>query len=312
MTVYSLGGLLDGDTIVKGVTYLASGKEVGTYDGVFIIDLDELEIVNENGDDVTHCYTIEENPGQLIIDPKTPDSSSSTPPDSSSSTPPDSSSSTPSSSSSGSSDSSSSSSTPSSSSTSDSSSTPIVPESNTEEPPIIPPAVEPPVTPPGITPITPVVPAVEPAASVVEPAQLESGSGIETTTISGDAVPLGGLSMGNGWSLLNLMMGLFAVLGSIILFGSLFKRNKDYIDDQIEDGFQFYRERSTLLKIVTIVSGIVPGVLFLILENIRLPMVWITKWTPLIGAFFIIFLILVLVYVVIKVRHKEKVEEEIE
>ena len=105
------------------------------------------------------------------------------------------------------------------------------------------------------------------------------------------------------------MMGLFGALTAILLFGSLFKRNKDYIDDHIEEGYQFYRERSKILKIVTILSGIIPGLLFLILENIRLPMVWITKWTPLIGAFFIIFLVLVLVYVVIKVRHKEKAEE---
>lgn len=173
---------------------------------------------------------------------------------------------------------------------------------------MIPPPPVDPVIPP-TEPIIPIETYIGPAAPVVtEPIINESE--LITTTVSESPVPLGGLSVGSGWSLLNLMMGLFGALTSIVLFGSLFKRNKDYIDDKIEEGYQFYRERSKFLKIVTIISGVVPGLLFLILENIRLPMVWITKWTPLIGFFFIILLVLVLVYVVIKVRHKEEIQEE--
>ena len=109
---YSIEGLFGKDKIVEGVTYSASGQEVGTYDGVFIIDLDKLKIVNEDGVDVTKCYTIDENPGQLIIDPASSSSSSSSNPSSST---PSSSSSTPTSSSSSSSSSSPNSSNPSSS-----------------------------------------------------------------------------------------------------------------------------------------------------------------------------------------------------
>lgn len=51
------------------------------------------------------------------------------------------------------------------------------------------------------------------------------------------------------------------------------------------------------------VSGLIPGLLFLVLENIRLPMVWVTQWTPLIGAFFIVAMALALIHLV---RGKKK------
>jgi len=53
-----------------------------------------------------------------------------------------------------------------------------------------------------------------------------------------------------------------------------------------------------------------PGILFLLLENIRLPIVWITQWTPIIGFFFIVHMALVLSQFVIKKRVPYYVKEE--
>jgi len=70
-----------------------------------------------------------------------------------------------------------------------------------------------------------------------------------------------------------------------------------------------YRRRLIGLKIIALLAGIIPGILFLILENIRLPLVWITQWTPIIGAFFIIHMAILIMQIVIK-RHPRNEKEE--
>jgi len=150
-------------------------------------------------------------------------------------------------------------------------------------------------------------------------------------------VPLGGLQVGRGvaWSLLNLMMSIIALLNAILLLVTMFKKKreaeydelneyegfeeheaefKEYVDrnEQEEDEEEYEPEsipqRLIRLKVPALLAGIIPGILFLILENIRLPVTWITRWTPLIGAFFIIHMVLVLTQYAIK--RKEKLEDE--
>jgi len=70
------------------------------------------------------------------------------------------------------------------------------------------------------------------------------------------------------------------------------------------------RRRFVTLKIIALLAGIIPLILFLLLENIRLPLVWITQWTPIIGAFFIIHMIILLVQIVVKERVRNKNEDE--
>jgi uncharacterized membrane protein len=55
------------------------------------------------------------------------------------------------------------------------------------------------------------------------------------------------------------------------------------------------RVRRRWLKIIAILLGVIPLILFLILEDITLPVVWVDHWTPLIGAFFCAHLIFVLI-----------------
>jgi hypothetical protein len=61
-----------------------------------------------------------------------------------------------------------------------------------------------------------------------------------------------------------------------------------------------YRLRS--LKLVAALVGILVAVLFILLDDMRLPMVWVNRWTPLIATVFLVHLVLLIVQVVVKKR----------
>jgi uncharacterized membrane protein len=130
-------------------------------------------------------------------------------------------------------------------------------------------------------------------------------------------VPLGNFSVGVAWSLLNLLMSMLALLNAVILMITLFFRKRKRKDDEeyreadnadIDENEKGFRRRLMKLRVPALLAGIIPGILFLLLENIRLPIVWITRWTPLIGAFFILHMVLLLVFLVIK--REDKPEDE--
>lgn len=144
------------------------------------------------------------------------------------------------------------------------------------------------------------------------------------TDIADGKVPLGSLGLGNAWSLLNLIMSIIAVVCSILLFISLFRKKRRNEEDKTdakeetlmrdEDVEQEEEHRSRLrsLKIIALLAGLIPGILFLILEDMRLPMTWITRWTPLIAVFFILAMLLVVLQFVIKKKNRQEdsIEEE--
>lgn len=149
-----------------------------------------------------------------------------------------------------------------------------------------------------------------PEATPVAPIEPEGGTGGPGSDALGlGNVPLGGLDS-VAWSLLNLMMSIVALFCAVTLTVTLFKRKKlnkyqsEDEDEEEQPEEEVARHRLFVLRLPTILSGLIPGILFLILENIRLPMVWITRWTPLIGAFFIISMVMVLVHFVVKKRAK--------
>jgi len=118
-------------------------------------------------------------------------------------------------------------------------------------------------------------------------------------------------------------MSILALFNALLLFVTVFmKKRKAKADgtdidearetleeDEIKENAAS-RLRLVSLKIIALLAGIVPGILFLILENIRLPIVWITQWTPIIGAFFIIHMILLLAQFMIKKRNSQLKEED--
>lgn len=106
---------------------------------------------------------------------------------------------------------------------------------------------------------------------------------------------------GEAWSLLNLMMSLTALFAGLLSLYTLIRKKKEpeYTEQDLtvaedeEEGMPLltkpvFRRRRPGLKIALTVSGIIPGLLFLLLEDITLPVTWVTQWTPIIGAFFLI------------------------
>lgn len=144
--------------------------------------------------------------------------------------------------------------------------------------------------------------------------------------LAGGKVPLGSLGLGNAWSLLNLLMSLFAAICAIVVFVTLFHKKRanstdendqdeaslpveERLDEENEEGKPL-KSRLKTLKIIAILGGLIPGILFLILEDITLPVTWVTRWTPLIAAFFILAMVLLLIQFAIKKKNKQTPEEE--
>ncbi len=149
----------------------------------------------------------------------------------------------------------------------------------------------------------------------------ESQSGNLIQDIADGKVPLGNMQANGVWSLLNLIVSIAALAIAIVVFVTIFlkKRKKDEneMDTQrqrranayAEEEEQSSKKRSLVLKILTIVSGLLVGILFLILEDITLPVVFVDNWTPLIVGVFIAHLVILIVQVAVK-RNKNKDEAQ--
>jgi uncharacterized repeat protein (TIGR02543 family) len=132
-------------------------------------------------------------------------------------------------------------------------------------------------------------------------------------------VPLGGIDFAGAWSVLNLILSLIALLDAFALLFTIIKRKRDdrsYETDangkrvlatQLNaEGEEVVEEaplrRLRRLKIPALLVGIIPIILFFLLEDITLPIVWIDRWTPLIAVVFLIHIILVIVQFAVKRR----------
>jgi hypothetical protein len=181
-------------------------------------------------------------------------------------------------------------------------------------PPPPPPTVTPPTTPTTPPPTTepPIIAApivdLPPTSTPTADTRLESQSSNILQDILDGNVPLaaGG---GRAWSLLNLMMSLVAIFSSIIMTVNLIVKRREVKEEMLdmdedeladEESIEIKRSRLNWLKVPAIVAGIIPGALFLIYEDIRLPVTWITQWTPIIGAFFLIFSAFLIIQLTIK------------
>jgi Ca2+/Na+ antiporter len=98
-------------------------------------------------------------------------------------------------------------------------------------------------------------------------------------------------------------MSLIAILLSIALIVYWIARRRSEEDDDEKE------RNAYIARTLTIIFGILTPIVFLILDDMRLPMVWINKWTPYVGLVFLIHIALFLFY---KFRNKEKDPNESE
>ncbi|MDR0853711.1 MAG: InlB B-repeat-containing protein [Clostridiales Family XIII bacterium] len=120
-------------------------------------------------------------------------------------------------------------------------------------------------------------------------------------------VPLGGFGTKGAWSLLSLLISLVATIISVLLVaGTLVKRRREddlydgYIDDEAQN------KRGKVLKALTVIFGILTPIVWLILDNLNQPMVWINNWTFFVGIVFIAQIALLVVY---KLRRADRDSE---
>lgn len=136
-------------------------------------------------------------------------------------------------------------------------------------------------------------------------------------------VPLGHLSVNNAWSLLNLICSVVAIIVSIVLFitvlANRYRKDDNYDEEEFDNAYatdEDARQEDTMsrrrnwLKILSMVAGILLPILFLILENMRLPMVFINRWSPMFVVIFVIHIALMLIQLIWKKRKKQEPEED--
>lgn len=329
MNSYTVRGLAEGDRLVAGVSYSASGRNVGTEPGVFSVDEAALKIVNAEDEDVTDCYTIAQTTGALTINPipatvyvDSFDKTSAMPdPDFSGRVEglladdtlghvnyhrED--------------------------ETVDTAEAGIWPLTasyrenanytvtlvpgtlNVTAAPVIVPVIDT-VDGPGpavFTPLGPVDPTdpVDPAAPIVADEILQNPNQ-PTANLEGQDTPQAAVS--GHWALLNLILAVFALLMAVILFAGVFSRRKSEEGAQDEAGRGEENERTygrngLLWRLLAILAGVFSPSAFLLTENIRLAMTFVDGWTLLM----VILLAAQLVFMLIlrKVRQPRERDDE--
>lgn len=144
-------------------------------------------------------------------------------------------------------------------------------------------------------------------------------------------IPIGGLNDFNCWSLINLICALLAFVVSMALIITLIisRRNElqeaednriwDESNDEIDleqdienpngnldtEQQTITKKRLAILKIFAAIVGLFTGILFIILEDLRLPVHLINRWTPLIVAVFVLHVVLLAIQYVLKRKHKQ-------
>lgn len=175
-----------------------------------------------------------------------------------------------------------------------------------------------------LTPIT----APITAGNVVAPTTAADNASLDR--VVNDEVPLGNRSI-NGWSLLSLIMGILSIiLGTITLVTAFGKRDKTeeeteaYVIDEFgnmteeSEALRAEREaekekafrRSRLLKVLAFLTGLLPMIVFLVLDNLSLPMIWINRYTPTVALFFILNMLVMAIQVLYQRKQSEDTEED--
>lgn len=147
--------------------------------------------------------------------------------------------------------------------------------------------------------------------------------------IADSRVPLGPLNRTDAWSLLSLLMSLLAIITALVMFvwrmvrGGFRKKENgnDEQENRVEsaqdvqrsisdesgsayEGTQGRVKRNPVIWAIAVILGIVPLIVFLVLDDLTLNMAWINANTPIVLIFFALFLIACFVYLLIK-KHEE-------
>lgn len=126
----------------------------------------------------------------------------------------------------------------------------------------------------------------------------ERPNGSQTGNIISDIlqnnVPMGSFGYGGAWSLLNLCLALLATFSAILLTAAYLiktisaRNNRAYRPADKTTAPDKETTQNLAMRLIAVFAGIATMVLFLILEDLTLPYVFINKWTPLILTVFLL------------------------
>lgn len=136
---------------------------------------------------------------------------------------------------------------------------------------------------------TTIVPAVATAITETQP---------EPTTIKETTIPQAAPE--GTWALLNLILTIVSCIIVILIFTKKKSENEEYTDEEKKDIRGIKR-----FKIYSILIGIISIIVFILTEDMTLPMILIDKWTILMAIFTIVEIINIFI-----IRNKSKEEDE--
>jgi amino acid transporter len=152
----------------------------------------------------------------------------------------------------------------------------------------------------------PVVPGIAVGPDVENPAPEEPGSPAPAPSeIPGGDTPAVGFDGKAAWSLLSLRMSIFAVLIALTLILARIVRRRDLEEEgeEVEEDSEEKKRRNAFVtRTLTVIFGVLTPIVFLILDDMRLPMTWINRWTLYVGFTFLVHIVLLIVY---KFRNKK-------
>ncbi|MDR0875663.1 MAG: InlB B-repeat-containing protein [Clostridiales Family XIII bacterium] len=203
---------------------------------------------------------------------------------------------------------------------------PPVPPRPPRPPIVVPPDVTPPGAPeppgPALIPPTATTTRPEPEPVVpeapVDPSPYERQTGNPLIDLLGGNVPGGSFEGADVWSLLSMILSIIGVLIAIVLSvgaATRKRRRKEAeenrfrsLTDEEEKAVEKRQKRTNLTRILAIIVGVLVIVVWLLLDDLTLPMAWINKWTLYVIITFAVHLVLVFVHK--RVANKEDEEDD--
>jgi flagellar biosynthesis/type III secretory pathway M-ring protein FliF/YscJ len=143
-------------------------------------------------------------------------------------------------------------------------------------------------------------------------------------------IPITETGTGGAWSLLSLILVVTGMFSSLVLIMVSLRKNRRTRDDDAErqaaqqagqqatvkqyqvNGDKDKRQRdgkAMVVAAVAIVVAVIGLLVWLWVDNLNLPMVWINRWTPLIALIFIVHIVLVIVRLIVRKRD-ERADEK--
>jgi hypothetical protein len=110
-------------------------------------------------------------------------------------------------------------------------------------------------------------------------------------------VPLGSFFSKGAWSLLSAVFSLISVILSVfMIFGIITKRRALKAVEAFKNDLSRRKKLASASRVIAVLLGAVVPVVWVILDDFGLPMVWLNRWTSVVGAIFLVQVVMFVIY----------------